>query len=98
MLFAKKVHRTSLAFGAAGNFTIQLGHSLVTGNPFGYTQAVVAVGSYHAVVAAQGTHGTGGYSFLANIQVAEATYFLLSIQHTGTLFKAAQFYHQFIPV
>ncbi len=85
----KVVHRAALAFGAAGNFTVILGHHLVHPHANSERMPVVAIGCDNMVIFAHDRGATHRDGFLPNIQVKKPTNFALLIAPQAAFFKTA---------
>src|SRR5690606_31767754 len=79
----KYVHGTALALGDPRRFAIEFGHDELRVCAQRHRMRVVAIGGYPLVVLLQRGSRAGRAGFLADIQVAEAADFLLSVQLTG---------------
>ena len=94
----KEVHRASFALHNSSSFTKQLSHCFVRRYPTANSSSVLAIRCYNSVVFSNCGFHPRRYSFLPNIHMTKATYFLLTVHPKGHLFKFTDTKHQCIPL
>jgi hypothetical protein len=93
-LGVKDVHGAAIPLRGTGAFAVELGHHRAGFGAAYQRVGMVAVGGDDIVIRAGGKHRANGHRFLANIEMAEASDFLLSVALGGSLFKTPTEQHR----
>src|SRR5207244_152136 len=87
------MHRTALAFRAAGRLAVELGHERFRVHADGDRVAVIAVSSDHVIVLAHQRTATDRDGLLANVEMKKAADFFSLIGAKRTLLEPPDAHH-----
>src|SRR4029079_979640 len=87
------VHRDAFAFRAAGGFAVKLSHDGPRRHALGECETMFAIAREHVVVFSDGGDRADADSFLADVQVTEATDFTGDVNFGRLLFEATDQEH-----